>query len=232
MPRNRSPLGARRLSKEYTVTRSPYRAVFLALTLAALLPQEAAAQSYSGPYLEARGGAVFVEDADFDDTGSITGELTYDPGIAVDLAFGYAFEDVLRLELQLGHRKSDTDKVKIDGVGTIDRKAELTTINSMANLYIDFGRFSGDPGGASRFVPFLGFGVGVGIHQLHNLESGGGISEPVFAYQGIAGLAYSLSTDWRLTLSYIYLRTSDPEFDDLDTEYRSHNAMLGVGYSF
>ena len=214
------------------MTRNLQRAVLLALALVAFPLQGGAEQSSGGPYAEARGGAVFVEDADFDDTGSITGELTYDRGNALDLAFGYAFEDVLRLELQLGYRKSDTDDVKIDGLGTIDRTAELTTVNSMANLYIDFGRFSGDREGASRFVPYLGFGVGVGIHQLHNLESGGGISEMVYAYQGIAGFAYSLSTHWGLTLSYVYLRTSDPEFDDLNTEYRSHNALFGTRYSF
>ncbi len=230
MPRNRPLIVG--LSKDCTVTSTLHRAALLALTLVAFPFQGVEAQSASGPYLEARGGAVFVEDADFDDTGSITGELTYDPGIALDLAFGYAFEDVLRLELQLGHRKSDTDDVKIDGVGTVDRTAELTTINTMANLYIDFGRFSGDPDGTSRFVPFLGFGVGAGIHQLHNLGPGGGVSELVFAYQGIAGIGYSLSTHWGLTLSYIYLRTSDPEFDDLDTEYRSHNAMLGLRLTF
>jgi opacity protein-like surface antigen len=211
-----------------------YRVALLALSLAALPPQGAVAQSSSGPYAEARIGAVFVEDADFDES-PLTGELTYDPGYALDLAFGYAFEVGLRLELQLGYRKSDVDEIKIDGVGAIDADTtDLTTYTSMANLYydFDFARLSSDPGDASRLVPYLGGGIGVAIHELGVPDVGGGTSGMGIAYQGIAGFAYSLAPDWRLTLTYIYLRISDPEFDDLDTEYSSHNAMLGVRYSF
>ena len=215
------------------MTRTFYKAALLAVCLAGLLSQRAEAQSSGGPYLEVRAGAVFVEDADFDVRG-LTGELTYDPGIALDLAFGYAFEVGLRLEYQVGYRKSDIDDVKIDGFGTVDIDGDQTTYTSMANLYydFDFARLSGDPGGASRVVPYLGAGIGVAIHDL-DFDSGGSDTDTVFAYQGIAGFAYSLAQHWRLTLTYIYLRTSDPEFDDdFETEYRSHNAMLGVRYSF
>ncbi len=215
------------------MTKILYRTALVAFALALLLPQKVSAQSASGPYAEARLGAVFVEDADFDALG-LTGELTYDPGIALDLAFGYAFEVGLRAEFQVGYRKSDIDDVKIDGFGTTDIDGDQTTYTSMANLYydFDFARLSGDPGGVSRLVPYLGAGIGVAVHDL-DFDSGGSDTDTVFAYQGIAGFAYSLAQNWRLTLTYIYLRTSDPEFDDdFETEYRSHNAMLGVRYSF
>ena len=233
MPRNRAPIGERRLSKEdYTVARTLRRMASLALFLAALLPQGAAAQSSGGPYVEARGGAVFVKDADYNPFGP-NGELTYDPGFALDLAFGYAFEVGLRLELQLGYRKSDLDELKIDGVGVTDAGGDLRTLNSMVNLYYDFdlARLSGNPGGASRLVPYLGAGIGVAGHST-DINWSSSSSDTVFAYQGIAGFAYSLAPDWRLTLSYIYLRTEDPDFAHFETEYRSHNAMLGVRYSF
>lgn len=209
-----------------------YSAVLLAVCLAGLLPQQAVAQSLSGPYLEARAGAVFVEDGDFDEFG-VTGELTYDPGYALNLAFGYAFETGLRLEIDAAYRKSDVDDVKIDGFGTFDAAADLITFTSMANLYYDFdaARMSGDPRGASPVVPFLGAGIGVAIHEL-DFDSGGSETDAVFAYQGIAGLAFSVASHWRMTLTYIYLRTSDPEFEDFETEYRSHNAMFGIRYSF
>ena len=35
-----------------------------------------------------------------------------------------------------------------------------------------------------------------------------------------------------MTLTYLYLETSDPEFNDFETEYRSHNVMFGLRYSF
>ncbi len=214
------------------MARTLHRAALLVLALVALPSQGAAAQSSSGPYTEARIGAVFVKDADYNPLGP-NGELSYDPGFALDLAFGYAFEVGLRLELQVGYRKSDLDELKIDGVGSVDTGGDLRTYSSMANLYydFDFARLSGEPRGASRLVPYLGAGIGVALHRT-DINWSTSSSDTVFAYQGIAGIAYSLATDWRLTLSYIYLRTEDPDFAHFETEYRSHNAMLGVRYSF
>lgn len=215
------------------MTRTLHRVALLALSLAALLPQGAAAQSSSGLYAEARAGAVFVKDADYNPNGP-NGELSYDPGIAVDVALGYAFEVGLRLELQLGYRKSDLDELKIDGGGVKDTGGDLRTLNIMANLYYDFdlARLSGDPRGASRLVPYLGAGIGVAGHSTDISWGSTSSGDTVLAYQGIAGFAYSLAPDWRLTLTYIYLRTEDPDFAHFETEYRSHNAMLGIRYSF
>lgn len=207
-------------------------AAWAALFLLGLLPQGAMAQSSSGLYGEVRLGASFVDDSDFDELG-VTGEVSYDTAVALDLAFGASFDIGLRLEYQFGFRGAELDTIQIDGLGTFDAAADLYTITNMLNVYydFDFGRMSGSPAGSSRLVPYIGGGVGIAIHEL-DFDSGGSESDTVFAYQGIAGLAYSFTPNWGMTLSYLYLGTSDPEFQNFETEYASHNVMLGLRYTF
>jgi opacity protein-like surface antigen len=214
------------------VTKTLYQAALAALFLVGLLPQGAMAQFSSGLYGELRFGASFVDDADFEELG-VTGELSYDAIAALDLAFGTSFDMGLRLEYQFGFRGAEIDTVEIDGLGTFGGAADLWTYTNMLNVYydFDFGRVSGGPAGSSRLVPYIGGGVGLAIHEL-DFDSGGSESDTVFAYQGIAGLAYSFNPNWGMTLSYLFIGSSDPKFQDFETEYRSHNVMLGVRYSF
>ncbi len=208
------------------------QAAWVALFLLGLLPQGAMAQSSGGLYGEVRFGASFVDDADFEELG-VTGEVSYDTAVALDFAFGTFFDMGLRLEYQFGFRGADTDTLQIDGSGTFDFDAYLFTVTNMLNVYYDFdlGRISGSPAGSSRLVPYIGGGVGFAIHEL-DVDSVGSESDTVFAYQGIAGLAYSFTPNWGMTLSYLYLGTSDPKFQYFETEYSSHNVMLGLRYSF
>ncbi len=208
------------------------RAAWAALFLSGFLTQGAMARTPGSLYGEVRLGATFVDDADFEELG-VTGELSYDTAVALDFAFGTSFDMGLRLEYQFGFRGAEIDTVQIDGSGTFDGAADLYTITNMLNVYYDFdlGRMSGSPAGSSRLVPYIGGGVGFAIHEL-DFDSGGSESDTVFAYQGIAGLAYSFTPNWGMTLSYLYLGTSDPEFQNFETEYGSHNVMLGLRYSF
>ncbi len=208
------------------------RAALAAVLLSGFLTQGAMARSSPGFYGELRIGPSFVDDADFEELG-VTGELTYETGAALDLAFGAYFDVGLRLEYQWGNRGAEIDKVKIDRFGTFDGAADLYTSTHMLNLYydFDFARLSGGPGGPGLWVPFVGAGVGVAFHEL-DFDSGGSETDTVFAYQGIAGMAYSFTQNWGMTLTYLYLRTSDPKYQEFETEYRSHNGMLGLRYSF
>jgi OmpA-OmpF porin, OOP family len=62
-----------------------------------------------------------------------------------------------------------------------------------------------------------------------------------FAYQGIAGVSYSVTPQWKVALDYRYFATLDPEFSattpggastKVDSEYSSHTVMLGLRYHF
>jgi opacity protein-like surface antigen len=49
-------------------------------------------------------------------------------------------------------------------------------------------------------VPYVGGGIGMAVHKL-DFDSGGSESDTVFAYQGIAGLAYSFTPNWGMTFT-------------------------------
>ncbi|MBM3526017.1 MAG: OmpA family protein, partial [Alphaproteobacteria bacterium] len=62
-----------------------------------------------------------------------------------------------------------------------------------------------------------------------------------FAYQGMIGVAYSLTQQLKLSLDYRYFATLDPEFDartaggartTVDSDYNAHAVMLGLRYHF
>ena len=59
----------------------------------------------------------------------------------------------------------------------------------------------------------------------------------MFAYQLILGVSFAsvetLSVETlSVDLQYRYFATDDPEFDDLDAEYSTHNLMIGLRQSF
>lgn len=92
-------------------------------------------------------------------------------------------------------------------------------IGGMANLYYDF--FAG-----STISPYLGLGVGVADVKdgRHSIE---------LAYQGIAGLGWNITPNWRANLDGRYYATADAKgrggakFDN-----ENLTAMLGVTYKF
>ncbi len=66
-------------------------------------------------------------------------------------------------------------------------------------------------------------------------------SETAFAYQGLAGIGYSLSERLKLDLGYKYFAVEDLDFNGVgplgearvyDTDYRDHSVTLGLRYAF
>jgi len=193
----------------------------------ALLVGLGANNAWAGNYVSGNLGAVFVEDADWDDRWD-SGEFTFDTGIGLTAALGSTLGNGARGEIELGYRSNDFDKVKFDGGGSYGLDGDVSTLSLMGNAYYDF------PVGGP-LTPFIGGGLGI-ANITADIDDVGDDDDTVFAYQFILGAGLVASEVVTVDLQYRYFATSDPEFEDefdsLDTEYATHNLMVGVRYSF
>ena len=179
--------------------------------------------SFAGPYISATLGAVVVNDSDIDD-GVDTGEFTFDSGFGFVAALGSSAESGARAEAELGYRKNDFDKIKVDGLGKADIDGDLTSLSLMGNIYYDFPT-------EGSFSPYIGAGLGFANLDA-DLDDFGDEDETELAYQLILGGSFTPGAGLSIDLQYRYFATDDPEFDGLEAEYSTHNLMIGLRQSF
>jgi len=191
--------------------------VLLALTMFIGLGVSAA---FAAPYVSGNVGAVWLEDSDFGDEA----EISFDTGFGITAAIGNAYENGLRGEVEFGYRTSDMDEFDSDfGSGSIN-DGDISTISLMVNGYYDFRP-------KETICPFIGAGIGY-ANVEGDIEELGSEDDNVFAYQVAAGVAFAINPQTKIDVQYRYFDTDDGDFDNLEVEYGTHNAMLGVRYSF
>jgi len=191
--------------------------VLLALTMFIGLGVSAA---FAAPYVSGNVGAVWLEDSDFGDEA----EISFDTGFGITAAIGNAYENGLRGEVEFGYRTSDMDEFDSDsGSGSID-DGDISTISLMLNGYYDFRP-------KETISPFIGAGIGY-ANVEGDIEELGREDDNVFAYQVAVGVAFAINPQTKIDVQYRYFDTDDGDFDNLEVEYGTHNAMLGVRYSF
>jgi len=194
--------------------------LLLLLALTVLFAANAAAESYVSGSI----GLASVSDADIRGSED-SGEIEFDSGFAATGAYGQTLGQAGRLELELGYRNNDIDKVILDGVGTgSDTDGDVATISLMANAFYGLNN-------DSRFTPFIGAGIGIANIEA-DLETGSEEDDTVFAYQVAAGASMAVTENLDIDLQYRYFATEDPEFDGLEAEYDSHNLMFGLTLYF
>ena len=88
------------------------------------------------------------------------------------------------------------------------------------------------------FTPFIGGGFGF-ANVEYDIDSVAGIDvdsskedDNVMAYQIMLGGSFAATEQLSIDLQYRFFGTENPEIDGTDIEYQSHNAMLGLRYSF
>jgi outer membrane protein OmpA-like peptidoglycan-associated protein len=180
-----------------------------------------------GLYVGGALGVNFADDADIT-AGAVRDRLIYDPGPAASLSVGYGFGSV-RAELE-GSVRSNANGV-VTG-GSFNRlHGDARTWGLMVNgLYdIDLG---------SRFTPYVGAGVGLGIVDARLTGRVGAVRvtayddlDTTFAYQGIAGVAYAVSDRMHVTADYRYLGTTDASYRGGSATNGNHTLFAGIRYS-
>jgi OmpA-OmpF porin, OOP family len=185
----------------------------LALVAAMGVPAHAAEGYFSGTV-----GIVALMDSEINDG---AGELSFDLSFGILGAFGHYYDNGLRSEIELGFRRNDLDKIKING-WTYRADGEITALSLMFNLYYDFARDNG-------FSPFIGLGIGGANIFLNEWDSD---HANVLAYQAAIGGSIAASKELHIDLQYRFFGTTDPDFGEVEMQYMSHNLLVSLRKSF
>ena len=179
-------------------------------------------------YINGNLGAVWLLDSDLSQPGGIKGTAEYDTGFGITGALGYDFGK-FRVEGEVGYRKNDYDKVGASGQPKVNAGGDVTEWNLMVNGYFDIKT-------ETPFTPYIGGGIGAAFLDSSALNAGGitmgSDDDSGFAYQFIAGVAYSFAEVWMMQLEYRFFGTTDPSYGGTDSEYMSNNLFIGVRFNF
>jgi opacity protein-like surface antigen len=189
-----------------------------------------------GPYVQLDAGLAIVGDSDVSLFG-VSGEAKFDPGFAVGGAIGYRIEEWLRAEVNLSYRQAEVDKLTAPGY-TLEGAGDASAFATLVNLYIDFMP-------RSPVTPYVGAGIGVAIIDVDSDDSANVLivndDSTEFAWNVMAGAAWSVTDDVVLTLGYRYFSSTDAQLDatlvgvgsgTMDVEFGVHEMMFGARYNF
>ncbi|NML07906.1 OmpA family protein [Sphingomonas sp. G-3-2-10] len=203
-------------------------------------------------YVGVEGGAMLVEDVNFD-IGAVPRAATADQraGWDADATVGYDFGG-FRLEAEVGYRQSNvtgwrstvtTPVVNPNPPGQLQNAAPGTyngaggttsALSFMVNGLLDFG----DDDSLSGFV---GGGVGVarvdtniGLNTRRDFLDD---SDTVFAWQAVAGIRAPLTDSIDVTLKYRFFNADDVRLVDItgrnyEGRFRSHSILGGLTFNF
>lgn len=203
-------------------------------------------------YVGVEGGAMIVEDIDFDirPPAVATGTADHDYGYDVGGFVGYDF-GAFRLEAEVSYRRASVDAWRSNvatpqylangvlataPVGVYDYAGGSTSaLSFMVNGMLDFGSDDSLSG-------FVGGGAGVARVKAHDyaLNTNGSFlddSDTVFAWQAIAGVRAPISENIDVTLKYRFFNADNVKLQDVagrnyDGRFRSHSILGGVTFNF
>jgi opacity protein-like surface antigen len=224
--------------------------------LLALTPVAQAADIDMGPAQHGFGwyvsvfGGWSIADTDVElstTTAPITGDLIeadadLDDGFMAGGALGVYFNDWIRAEVELSGHWHDVDgelvTTPLIGLATtadLDGDADATFV--LANLWLDV------PVG-DIIRPYIGGGVGLGRLDVElDTDAGTNViddSDWAFAYQLGGGIAFGLTPYIGVDVGYRYKVINNAELEasvgggsvDLETDYKSHNVLVGLRFGF
>lgn len=214
-------------------------AIGVALATTALTPAMARDGAW---YAGVEGGAMIVEDTDFDVNG-IEDDLTidHDYGYNADAIVGYDFGAV-RIEAEVGYQSADADEV-ITGQQGIrggnlgpqsvnDINGDTNVLSFMVNGLLDFGDDDGIQG-------FVGGGAGVARVDSELVLANTFLddSDTGFAWQAIAGVRAPLSQNVDVGLKYKFFNVPEVDLvsnagDSYEGRYRSHSILGSLIFNF
>ncbi|MDB5696513.1 MAG: flagellar motor protein MotB [Sphingomonas bacterium] len=228
-------------------------AIVLALASTALAtPALARDKSW---YVGVEGGAMIVEDIDYDIT-LVTG-TTVDRAASVDHEYGWDVGGQIgydfggfRVEAEVsyrqavvdGFRSSVTTPVYTSTGGLVDSTSgsfnyaggKTNALSFMLNGLLDFGPDDGVQG-------FVGGGVGVArVKARYGLNRFGSFlddSDTNFAYQALAGIRAPLSDNVDVSVKYRFFNVDNVQLNDVrnrlhEGRFRSHSILGGLTYNF
>jgi outer membrane protein OmpA-like peptidoglycan-associated protein len=182
-------------------------------------------------YIGVEGGGTIVEKADYRLTSTILSTSKQKPGFDVDGIIGYDF-GAFRLEAEVGYKQAILKSI---AVTTADAYGKTSALSFMVNGLLDFGSDDG-------FSGYVGGGAGVARIKLSNYGIRGvgqltDDSDTGFAYQGIAGVRYPVTTNVDVGLKYRFFNENRVDLVNNNgvsqrTRFRSHSLLASLVYNF
>jgi len=203
----------------------------------------AQAQDYSylppdaGPVFRMGIGPSFFENGELTQFGvPVSSPVTYQPGVAFDAAFGWAFNRYVALDFESGYIGARIDNVP----GYTSDDSYLYNIPFLANVTLSC------PIPRTIVVPYIGVGAGGAdvIFDTDNFADAtdtvvGRENDVVFAWQAFAGLRFRLARNLSLGVGYQYFATADPTFtyppDNFSVKFdgvKTHSVMAALEWKF
>jgi OmpA-OmpF porin, OOP family len=201
-------------------------------------------------YVGVEGGAMLVEDIDFDiGTTPRAAAADHEAGWDVDATIGYDFGG-FRAEAEVGYRQANitgyrstltTPVIMANGgisqlpAGSFDYAGgKSSALSFMVNGMLDFGD-------DDVLTGFVGGGAGVArISEEIALNTRGATvddSDTVFAWQAFAGIRAPLSNSIDVSLKYRFFNADGARFVDIggrtyEGRFRSHSILGGLTFNF
>jgi outer membrane protein OmpA-like peptidoglycan-associated protein len=171
---------------------------------------DSAGPTYPGVYIGAEGGLNWLLN---------NNSYTMNTGWAVGGKVGYDFVGP-RIEIEgLYHNNTGSGVVAFPNGGFANVNGRIEQVSLMGNILYDF--FPG-----ATVTPYVGGGVGVAF--LDSTIQGCSLCSTQFAYQGILGVGYNVSSALRISLEGRYYGTTNPG------AYTNNNllALMSISYKF
>ena len=195
----------------------------------------------AGPYFRMGIGPSFWQNSRVSEPDALNpspGTVEYRPGLAVDAAFGYAFNKYIAADFELGYVGAKIDSA----AGYFANDSYIYNVPFLANVTLSY------PIPRSILVPYIGVGVGgadvtFDADNFQNIATGdvvnGREDDVVFAWQVFAGLKFQLARNLSLGVGYKFLATQNPSFsyppDDFHVNFdgaRTHSVMASLEWKF
>lgn len=163
-------------------------------------------------------------------------------GYFVGAGLGGYVTDEIRLEVQVGYRLSEVDRIRVQGENSNAKNSEMSLLSVMYNAYYDFDLSDYDV----PVTPWLGLGIGWGMPRIdaENVDPTTPLqiddTDSTMVYNFMGGLNYPLSEYAEIVLGYRYIASL--EFDVIGSEsgnqqrfeyeYGAHEAFTGLRFNF
>jgi len=192
----------------------------------------------AGPYLRAEVGPSFFQDGHVRTFGGpASGRVEYDTGAFAGAAFGYAFNNYIATDFELGFNAAKIDNAQ----GYSSDNSRIYNFPFMGNIILSC------PIPRTIVTPYVGVGAGGAdvVFDTDRFSDGvtsvfGNENDVVFAWQAFAGLKFQLAPRISLDVGYKYFNTGDPTFSyppspNFDVGFRgvqTHSVLASIHIQF
>ena len=165
----------------------------------------------AGPYLRAGIGPSFWQDGNINNFGGPTsGKIEFRPGLAADAAIGYAFNNYIATDFEVGFVGA---KMRDNIPGFSSDNSYLYNVPFLANVTLSA------PIPHTNIIPYIGGGAGGAdvVFDTDGFTDGSTVvvgreDDVVWAWQAFAGLKFQLTRNIFIGVGYKYFATEDSSF--------------------